>query len=167
MSAPTEEQLARVGAWIRSQAASNNLEETFAWVTERQDRLIAAAESLSSEELFKSPAPGHWSPIEALRHVVEWNCQVGEDVLHVSLTGERPGNPVPSFEPDREALIQRQRDSLDSVWAHVSAADPGAFLEVTWEHPMFGQLNWREWFLFLGVHCTDHANQIVAAGEER
>jgi hypothetical protein len=37
------------------------------------------------------------------------------------------------------------------------------FLDLKWEHPFFGMLNWREWFLFLGVHCTDHAIQIRAA----
>lgn len=167
MSGPTEEQLAGVGAWIRTRAASNSLDETLAWVTERQDRLIAAVEKLTAGELTSAPAPGEWSPIEAFKHVVEWNWQVGEDILHVCLTGERPGNPLPSFEPDRATLIKRQRESLESLWAHVSAADPGAFLEATWEHPFFGTFNWREWFLFLGVHCTDHANQIVAAGEKR
>ena len=50
------------------------------------------------------------------------------------------------------------------LWAHVSEADPEAFLEVTWHHPFFGELNWREWFLFVGVHCADHAAQIRAAG---
>lgn len=95
--------------------------------------------------------------------MVEWNAQVSEDVLHTCLTGERPGNPVPSLDLDVDGLVAREQATLDSLWAHVSEADPDAFLDVTWEHPFFGQLNWREWFLFLGVHCSDHAGQITAA----
>lgn len=164
MTSPTPEQLERVAAWIRSEGAAKSLEDILAWVTERQSRLIAAARGIPAEALTTAPAPGEWSPLEALKHVVEWNWQVGEDVLHTCLTGERPNNPVPEFPADREALIARQEESLASVWAHVSAADPTAFLDVNWEHPFFGMLNWREWFLFLGVHCTDHQNQIEAAG---
>lgn len=164
MSAPTPEQLARVGDWIRREAAAKSLDDILAWVTERQEHLLASAQSLSPAELQTAPAPDEWSPLEALKHVVEWNWQVGEDILHTCLTGERPGNPVPDFAADADALVARQRESLESVWAHVSAAEPDAFLNLKWEHPFFGMLNWREWFLFLGVHCTDHANQIRAGG---
>lgn len=166
MSAPTPEQLARVSEWIRREAAAKSPEEILQWVTARQEQLIASARGLSPEELTASPAEGEWSPLEAFQHVVEWNWQVAEEVLHACLTGERPGNPVPSFEADLDGLIARQEESLASVWAHVSVANPDDFLDVKWEHPFFGMLNWREWFLFIGVHCTDHANQIRAAGAE-
>lgn len=164
MTQPTPEQLARVGEWIRREAAAKNLEEILAWVTERQTQLVQSARKLTDQALHAAPAEGEWTPLDALKHVVEWDWQVSEDVLHTCLTGERPGNPVPQFAADREELITRQEESLASLWAHVSAADPGAFLDVRWEHPFFGPLNWREWFLFIGVHCTDHANQINAAG---
>lgn len=163
MTAPTPEQLARVGDWIRREAAAKSLDEILAWVKERQEQLIASAQSLTEVQLRAAPSAGEWSPLEALKHVVEWNCQVSEDVLHACLTGERPGNPLPTFDAALDSLVARQRESLESVWAHVSEAEPGAFLDLKWEHPFFGMLNWREWFLFLGVHCTDHANQIRAA----
>ncbi len=163
MSGPTAEQLSRVGDWIRREAAAKSVDDIHSWVAERQEQLVLSAESIPAAGLQTPAAPGEWSPIDALKHVVEWNWQVGEDVLHVCLTGERPGNAHPDFEPDVESLVVRQREGLESVWAHVSAADPGAFLDVRWEHPFFGMLNWREWFLFLGVHCTDHANQIRGA----
>lgn len=163
MSAPTPEQLDRVNRWIRREAAARSLEEIHVWVRERQTQLIASARPLTPTQLRTPPADGEWSPLEALRHVVEWNAQVSEDVLHTCLTGERPGNPVPSLDLDVDGLVAREQATLDSLWAHVSEADPDAFLDVTWEHPFFGQLNWREWFLFLGVHCSDHAGQITAA----
>ncbi|MEO8538592.1 MAG: DinB family protein [bacterium] len=162
MSEPTTEQLARVGAWIRSEAASKSVDETHSYVLERLDRLYACVADLATGQLTAVSASEGWAPLDALRHVVEWNWQVGEDILHMCLTGERPGNPIPEFPADREALVARQKESIESVYAHVSAADPESFLAFTWEHPFFGMLNWREWFLFLGVHTSDHTAQIKA-----
>lgn len=160
MSGPTPDQLRRVQDWIRSEAAAKSIDDIHAYVSERYDRLSAAVTALPAGTLTITPPGEDWTPIHALKHVVEWNWQVGEDVLHVCLTGERPNNPPPEFPAEREPLLARNRESLDSIFAHVSAADPAGFLHVTWEHPFFGQLNWREWFLFLAVHATDHAGQI-------
>jgi hypothetical protein len=44
----------------------------------------------------------------------------------------------------------------------VRDADPEGFLETTWPHRFFGDLNWREWLLFLELHCADHAAQLEA-----
>ncbi len=164
MTERSQDELAGVERWLRDQAASKTLPELFAWVSSKQTDLLSAIRSCSEQALTQSASEGEWSPIQAFKHVVEWNHQVGEDVLNVCLTGERPGNPLPEFEANRDALITRQQDGLTMLWAHVSEADPESFLSVTWPHPFFGELNWREWFLFVGVHCADHAAQIRAAG---
>ncbi len=163
MSDPTPEQVAKTRPWIQSEARKD-LSETQAYVLARANELFEAINAIPKPNLSE-PCDGEWSPIDAMKHAVEWNWQAGEDVLHVSLMGTRPANPAPVFEPDREALIARQRESLDSVWEHVSAADPESFLDLTWAHPFFGDLNWREWYFFLGVHCYDHTRQINAMRE--
>ncbi len=162
MSEPTPEQLERVGAWIREEAATRTIDESHQYILERLDRLFDVVGQFQPEDLVKTDPVEGWSPIQTLKHLIEWNWQVGEDVLHVSLTGERPGNPTPEFLADRDQLIARQRESIESVYAHVSAADPDGFLTATWEHPMFGLFNWREWFLFLAVHTIDHTRQLQA-----
>jgi len=164
MTHPAAEQFPAIRTWIQKQAAEQSLEGIRDYVASQYERLLEAIATVSESTLANPLAEGEWSAIEAFKHVVEWNWQVGEDVLHACLMGERPGNPRPSFPAERDALTSRLRESLDSVWAHVSAADPAAFLDVTWEHPFFGQLNWREWFWFLGVHAMDHTNQVKAAG---
>lgn len=161
MSDPTEEQISQLRAWIKQEAASKSVDEIHAYVTERYERLSKTANAIP-EDAMARPADDEWSPIDALKHLAEWNWQVGEDILHVCLTGERPANSQPTFPPDRTTLLGRNRESLESIYAHVSAADPEGFLSTTWEHPFFGQLNWREWFVFLGVHASDHAGQIRA-----
>ena len=160
MSDPTPEQLAQVEAWIRAEARTKSIDQAQSYVVSRVAKLVDAARAVPESALTTVPDGQEWSPIETLRHVAEWTAQCGEDVLHVSLTGERPGNSPPQFEPDRESLFAKLNDSVESVGAHVSEADPDAFLETRWEHPFFGPLNWREWHLFLGVHATDHSNQL-------
>lgn len=165
MSDPTPEQLAQVEAWIRAEAQTKSVDEAQSYVVSRMGKLVDAARAFPESALATVPTGHEWSPIETLRHVAEWTAQCGEDILHVCLTGERPGNPPPRFEPDRESLIAELNKSVESVEAHVTAADPESFLETTWEHPFFGQLNWREWHLFLGVHASDHANQLKQLDE--
>ena len=163
MSQPDPAQFPGIRAYIQREAGSRSLEGIRDYVASRYDAIFAATRALPPERLASPPSENEWSPLEALKHFVEWNWQAGEDILHASLMGERPNNPAPTFAPDLDGLIARARESLDSIWAHVSAADPGGFLELTWEHPFFGELNWREWYFFLGIHAIDHTRQIEAA----
>jgi hypothetical protein len=157
---PLEAEFPRIRAWIQQEAAARSIDEIRDAIVSRYDTLLETINAIPEAQLAAKPAGEDWGPIDAFKHVVEWNWQVGEDILHVCLTGERPGNPLPQFPADRAELIRRQQESLDSVYAHVSAAEPESFLEITWEHPFFGQLNWREWYFFLGVHAMDHTAQI-------
>ena len=56
-----------------------------------------------------------------------------------------------------ERLLAADRETL---FARALAADPGARLAETVEHPMFGPLNWRETLLFMRLHDLDHAGQL-------
>ena len=163
MNGPSPADFPKIRAWIQSEA-KKELAEIKSSVDARAEELFETVTNVPERQLSLA-ADGDWSPLDAFKHAVEWNWQVGEDVLHVSLTGERPGNPIPEFVADLDSLVARQRESLDSVWAHVSAADPQSFLELTWPHPFFGELNWREWFFFIGVHCYDHTGQIRVMSE--
>jgi hypothetical protein len=149
----------QIRTWIVAEAAKP-IEELREYVQRQAEALAKAANSFDSPELDSHPGGNAWSPLDALRHVVEWNWQVSENVLHVSLTGQRPGNPKPDFELGREELLAKHAECLESAWQHVSAADPEAFHDVRWEHFMLGEFNWREWYVFLGVHAYDHAGQL-------
>jgi hypothetical protein len=39
-----------------------------------------------------------------------------------------------------------------------AAAD--VHLDLTWSHPEFGAMHWREWLLFARVHTLDHTRQV-------
>ena len=165
MTHPQEAEFGRIREWIQTEAAKRSPEEIRDTVARRFEALFEAVAAIPATAIDRVPDGDEWSPLDVLKHASEWNWQVGEDILHVCLMGERPGNPPPTFEKDGDLLISRQRESLESIWAHVSEADPQGFLGITWEHQFFGQLNWREWYFFLGVHAMDHAKQIQAMGE--
>jgi len=159
MSGPTDDQIQRARAWFTSEAVAKSIAEIEAGIEKDIAALEAAAQSFSNEA-FNLPVGDDWAPVAALKHVVEWNMQVAEDILFVALTGARPNNPPPNLAPDRETLIAKHREAIDSLYAHVREAIPDAFLDVTWEHEFFGELNWREWFAFLRVHLKDHTAQL-------
>lgn len=97
MSDPTPEQVAKTRPWLQSEAGKD-LSETQAYVLARANELFEAINAIPKPNLSE-PCDGEWSPIDAMKHAVEWNWQAGEDVLHVSLMGTRPANPAPVSYP--------------------------------------------------------------------
>lgn len=165
MTDPRSAEFERIRGYLQQQAAQKDVSDLFGRVREGMDDLIAAARAVPAGKLETHPPGDDWAPLDCMQHAVQSNIQVAEDVLHVALTGARQGNGEPTLQRDRDTLIAAQEASLESLWAHVSEADPAANLHVTWEHPFFGELNWREWLLFLRIHARDHAGQLAAMRE--
>ena len=165
MTDPRAAEFERIRGYLQQQAAQKSVAELFERVREGMNELIAAARAVPAGKLETHPPGDDWAPLDCLQHAIQSNIQVAEDVLHVALTGARPGNAEPALARHPETLIAAQEASLDSLWAHVGEADPAANLHVTWEHPFFGELNWPEWLLFLRIHARDHAGQLAAMRE--
>lgn len=103
--------------------------------------------------------------MDCLHHAMGSNISVAQEVLYAAHTGELPPAEADELPRDLEQLIAQHDQAMESCAIHVQDADPSAFLTVTWEHPMFGELNWREWFLFMRIHSKDHARQLQAMTE--
>ncbi|GIW13022.1 MAG: hypothetical protein KatS3mg062_0461 [Tepidiforma sp.] len=155
----------RIRQYLVEQAGSKSIEELIARVEDGMQQLAAAARSIPAERFEEHPAGDEWCPMDCLAHVVSWNAWTATAVLHAALTGEVPAGEPPELARDRDALLKEQERSNASLYEHVRAADPGAFLDVRWEHPFFGMLNWREWLLFLRLHALDHARQLAGMRE--
>jgi len=164
MTMPESERV-RIREYLVAQAASRSIEELIERVEGGMAELFAAARAIPAERYGEHPPGDAWSPMDCLAHAVGWNLQVATAVLHVALTGERPENGPPELPRDRDRLLEAQAAGNASLYEHVRAADPGAHLEVRWEHPFFGQLNWREWLLFLRLHALDHGRQLAGMRE--
>jgi S-formylglutathione hydrolase FrmB len=155
----------RIRGYLQQQAAEKTVEQLIERVEEGVAELMQAAATIDRNQLGQHPEGDEWSPADCIRHIAETNIEVGRQVLHVAWTGGLPTEPAESAPQDFDALLAKMRESLDSLYAHVREADPGANLEVKWKHPMFGDLNWREWLLFLRIHSKDHARQLGGMAE--
>lgn len=155
----------RIRRWLIEQAAAHDPEALLARVGEALAELRAAAEAIPPQRFDERPPGDAWSPRDCLAHLVEWHMRAGAMVLHVALTGELPPDRVPDLPAGRDELIGELERAQESLAEHVRAADPAGYVDVRWEHPFFGPLNWREWLLFLRIHARDHSRQLTAMRE--
>ena len=152
------EAISHLAESIKSQAAKLSVEESV-------ERLRAAANALHSAaravEAFDAvPDSGERSVADCLVHVVQQSLRHGREILYVAFSGGLPPDQDDSLPTSCEALIATHDQALESLWAHVREADPGSFLSVRWSEPVVGALNWREWLVFLEVHCKEHTEQL-------
>ncbi|MBA4180649.1 MAG: hypothetical protein C0506_08695 [Anaerolinea sp.] len=161
MTQPQDEQ-ARIRSYLQQQAAQRTIDELIRRVQEGMDELASAARGVPTAALTTIPPGEEWSPMDCLRHAAASNMHVAQQVLFAALEGTLPSNSEPDLPTDREAILAKHAEAIDSLYEHVRAADPGANLELKWKHPFFGDLNWREWLLFLRIHAKDHSRQLAA-----
>lgn len=165
MSTMTEEQR-RIRSYLQAQAAKLSLPELVAKVRADQEQVRAAAEAAPAARFFDRPAAGEWSANEVFAHVVESGGVVAAGIRAVLDGGPPPPvadriRPAPARHTAAEwwAQLTNERETL---FARVLTARGDEHLDVTWRHPFFGDLNWREWLLFLRIHDLDHARQLQA-----
>lgn len=161
MTQPQEE-LDRIRGYLQQQASQRTIEELIARVQEGVADLAAAARGVPESVLGVIPAGDEWSPMDCLRHAAASNMQVAQKVLFAALEGALPSDPEPELPANRDSIIAQHAEAIDSLYEHVRAANPEANLQLKWNHPFFGDLNWREWLLFLRIHSRDHARQLQA-----
>jgi uncharacterized damage-inducible protein DinB len=162
----TEEQQ-RIRGYLQGQAAKLSITDLVEKVRSDMQQLREAAEAVPPASFDTRPADGEWSANDVMAHVVDGGRSVGRGIVAAIEGTGRPGTVF-----DRMERAQAEHDAtawwseLDAdrerLFARVSQANGDEHLDVTWEHPMFGPLNWREWLLFLRIHDLDHARQIQA-----
>jgi uncharacterized damage-inducible protein DinB len=165
MTTMSEEQM-RIRGYLQAQAAKLSIAELVAKVRSDQEQVRAAAETAPAARFYQRPAEDEWSANEVFAHVVDSGAVVGAGILAVLDGGSPPAvadriRPGPERRTAAEwwSLLTRDREAL---FERVSAAAGHEHLHVTWPHPFFGELNWREWLLFLRIHDLDHARQLQA-----
>ena len=162
MMAELDPENERIRGYLQAQAAKNTIDQIKAKVQESVDALHAAANAFSVDECVLRPAGESWTPVACLSHCIEYNLAAAQKVIYVALTGELPADEDRALPADRDGLLAAHAEAMDSLYIHLADAEPAYFLTTKWEHEMFGDLNWREWFLFLRIHNMDHARQMEA-----
>lgn len=161
-----DEENARIRTHLQDQAGARSVPELVERVREGISDLLTAARAVPEARLDKPLAPGEWSAAECIRHAAGNNIEDARWILHAAWMGYGPADPPGAVPEDRESLLAKMDEAMESLYVHVLEAAPDGNLEFTWAHPMFGELNWREWLLFLRIHSKDHARQLTpeAAG---
>ncbi|WP_322818428.1 DinB family protein [Tepidiforma sp.] len=168
MTQPTTE-AERIRSYLVAQAAKLSLPELVEKVRRDCQPLAAAAALVPPHRFRQAPAPGQWSAADVWAHIIEMN-EVGAAAIEAILQGHQP--PVRVVDdsirqaaralpggPECHARYHARREQL---LARVAAARGDEHLHTTIRHPMFGDLNWREWLLFMRVHDLDHLRQLQA-----
>jgi hypothetical protein len=162
-----EEEVARVRSYLASQSMRRTPAQLLEIVREAHEQFLAAAAALPDALFRTTPREGEWAAIDVLKHVRDIAAFDESAISAVLERGEQPPDiqdvivPAPA-EVTRESLLtelNRSRGLLNSV---VLQADPQAHLDISWSHPEFGAMHWREWLLFARVHTLDHVRQMQA-----
>lgn len=162
-----EEEVARIRSYLGSQSLRRTPAQLIETLQEAQQQFLAAGATIP-DALFRTiPREGEWSAIDVLLHMRTMAAFDDSAITAVLERGEQPPDiqdaiiPAPQevTRADLLADLERFRAQLIAV---VQRADPQAHLDITWSHPEFGAMHWREWLLFARVHTLDHARQTQA-----
>lgn len=171
MSMPVEEQ-ERIRGYLQSVANRLAIAELVEKVRHDVLPLREVALAIPPERFSERPTPTAWSAAEVLGHVLESNAQ-GADAIEAILDGRTPERPpsdevgataraVPASAEEFWSAFEARREAL---LVRVSKAQGTEHLDQKLRHPFFGELNWREWVLFMRVHDLDHLRQLQAIAE--
>lgn len=135
-------------------------------VSESYSRLHTTLEALQLEQAIWKPNAEEWSAAQVGDHVVLGTGVLGK-IIGLLATGQavtdEDWDPPPQFRGDASDVGDVTR-RLKGLPAQASAIFEEAAqtdrLDVKANNSFFGDLNWREWFCYLGVHAQAHTEQI-------
>ncbi|MGE3961228.1 MAG: DinB family protein [Dehalococcoidia bacterium] len=168
---PTPEELeewARVRGYILAQADRYTPSQYWPRLVEQRAKLLQLFQEATPAQAAWRPPTGEgeeaWSIVEVAQHVLQWTENIIE-LNHAFLEG-REGRKLPSgyLDPDPaaqlpavlEQLVESSHELAETLLYVAGRADPAH----TTEHPRFGELNARQWFILGRVHDMDHIRQI-------
>ncbi len=105
-----------------------------------------------------------WSIKEVLGHMIESGKGVNREIGN--LVEDRPSvrEARMGVVSGADRQIAELRQTLADLWSEtgrlVGSLPEDGNLERTWDHPMFGSLNFREWIGFQRLHAMDHVQQM-------
>jgi uncharacterized damage-inducible protein DinB len=171
MIVPDEER-ERVRSYLIAQAGKLPLRDLVEKVRADTAPLRDAARAIPAERFAQPPADGEWSAAQVWDHILAMNEQGASAIASIIASGAVPGlvedvidGSVDARFTDGEACYRAYAERRSAFLDGVLEAKGDEHLDVKLRHPVFGDLNWREWLLFMRVHDLDHLRQLQAIAE--
>jgi hypothetical protein len=161
------EDIQRVRDYLLAQANKLTIPELVEKV--RKDTLVLKdlAEGTSDATFREKPGPDDWSQAEVWTHILQMNDHGSTAISGILDSGSAPprANDILTGEtrPDlatAQDYYATYLERREALLTRASEARGDEHLEIKINHPMFGDLSWREWLLFMRVHDLDHARQL-------
>jgi hypothetical protein len=139
------------------------------YVRETFSRLASTLDSLSGEQATWKPEEGEWSAAQVGDHVALGTGVMG-NITGLLAKGQAvtdaDWDPPPQFRGSADVGdVKRRLRELpgftDRLFDEGATTDS---LEEKANNSLLGDMNWREWFYFLGVHANDHIGQVEKLG---
>lgn len=160
----------RIRGYLQAQAAKQTVPQLVERIDKDMSQVEAALGSVPFERYTERPGEEDWSANEIAAHLAKTSRSVADGIAAVLRDGSKPARVADTIEEagrvqDAAAWWEELRRDRLALFELVKAAAGDEYLDVTWEHAMFGELNWREWLLFTRLHDLDHARQLQQTAE--
>jgi hypothetical protein len=162
----------RIRGYLISQANKLSIPDLVEKVRTDSAALKEAAESVPPEMFTERPGPNDWSAAEVFTHVLDMTDNGARAIEGIIATGAAPPRIRDELRHEQRGDLRSAADywqafaaRRDRLYERVLRANGDEHLDVKITHPTFGDLSWREWFLFMRVHDLDHMRQLQAIAE--
>lgn len=167
-----EPESARIRSYLVGQARKLTVPELVDKLRRDSGALREAAAAVPAGRFAERADPDEWSAAEVFAHLLDTT-----ESSAVAIGAILDGQGIPARLRDeisgetRAGLATAEDhwlafvDLREPFYARLLQARGDEHLDVVMAHPLFGDLNWREWLLFLRVHDLLHARQIQAVAE--
>ena len=165
----TNEEIVQFRSYLASQSMKRTPVQIYNALREVYHQFLAALDQFP-ESISDDPyREGVWSVAKIVEHVTLFMatyeqaiCVLLEQQLQPPDFNDRSEIPPWQKHPSRPELLASLQSSFQHLERAVYQAEPGACLEVTWQHFELGAMHWREWLLVARIHLLDHVRQLQA-----
>lgn len=158
----------RIRSYLVSQAERYDVLALWPRVVTDRGALLLSLDRVSDDQARWHPPSDldGWSILEVAQHMLLWGTST-TDIVEALARGDEVEVPdLGALDASDAASIADVRDALTKEavrFASLPERLPGdQDLEAVAEHPQFGPLNYRAWFVLARLHDGDHLRQIDA-----
>jgi hypothetical protein len=167
MTQAKDDPIAQALGYMHHQAAKG-FEDLLALMDRTAGDWLRALEGITEAQANFKPGE-EWCLKELLGHVLHSNRGVNQQIAEMGeVESPKPSEKVRAMGELSAEMVQL---SIDELRREVAAAfeenktmvkslERSNKLEQTFPHPLFGQLNLKEWIAFQRVHAMDHIQQL-------